>query len=125
MAVGRPAEPIDHIAERLIAAREFLAFEEAAALAAGVLEPDVIVLEVILLGFELAVNRVGNAAVGSEGEGGDFFVDGLEGLVEILGAGGWQRTAAEDNAKQRAEFAEPPKAAARARAGHGLGCGPV
>ena len=86
MAVGRPAEGIDDVAEGLVAAAEFLAFEKAAALAAGVLEPDVVVFEVVELGFEFAVDGVDDAAVGSVGEGGDFFVDGLEGLVEILGS---------------------------------------
>ena len=64
-----------------------MAFEKAAALAAGVLEPNVIVLELVELGLETAIDGVGDAAVGAEGEGGDFFVDGLERLVEILGAG--------------------------------------
>jgi hypothetical protein len=64
-----------------------LAFEKAAALAAGVLEPDVIVLELIEFGFETAIDGVGYAAVGAEGKSCDIFVDGLERLVEVLRAG--------------------------------------
>jgi hypothetical protein len=45
----------------------------------------------------------------------------LEGLVEILGFGGWQRTAAHDHTRQRTEATEPAKAATGVGAIHGLG----
>ncbi len=64
-------------------------------LAAGVLQPDVVVFEVVELGFETAVDGIDDAAVGSVGEGGDVFVDGLEGLVEILRVGGGHAAAAD------------------------------
>ena len=94
-AVGGEAERISDVAEGLVAASEFLAFEEAAMLAAGVLQPNVIVFEVVELGFEIAVNGVDDAAVGSVGEGGDVFVDGLERLVEVLSASGGDAAAAD------------------------------
>jgi hypothetical protein len=74
-AVGRPAEGIDDVTERPVAAAVFLAFEQAAALAVGILEPDVIMLEVVFLGFEIAMDGEGDAAIGGIGEGGDVFVD--------------------------------------------------
>src|SRR5260370_31760544 len=45
MTVGGPAERVDEIAERLIAARVFLPFDEAAAFAVGVLTPHAVVLK--------------------------------------------------------------------------------
>ena len=83
-AVRRPAKRVDDVAERLVAAREFLAFENAAALAASVLNPDVVVFEVVEFGFEVAVDGEDDAAVGRVGKGGDFLVDGLDWFVEIL-----------------------------------------
>src|SRR5207302_1084409 len=85
MAVGGPAKRVDEIAERLIPTRVFLPFEETAALAAGVLDPDVVVLErVVEFCFEFAVDGIDDAAVRSISEGSDFLVDRLEGLAEIL-----------------------------------------
>src|SRR5439155_12402537 len=125
MPVGRPAEPVDEIAENLRAARVFLSFEETAALAASVLNPDVVVLErVVDFCFRPAIDGVSDAAVGGVSEGGDVFVDGLERLIEILAAGGGQRAAPGEETEQRAELAKPPEAAASAGASHGFGCGP-
>src|SRR2546429_6509340 len=101
MAVGRPAEPVDDIAEDLRASRIFLSFKDAAALSASVLDPDVVVLErVVDFCFHPAIDGINDAAVRSVGEGSDVFVDGLERLVEVLGAGGRQRAAAGDEAAQ-------------------------
>src|SRR5207302_7676589 len=126
MAVGRPVEPVDQIAEDLRAAGVFLSFEETAALAAEVLDPDVVVLErVVDFCFHPAIDGINDAAVGGVREGGDVFVDGLERLVEVLSAGGGKGTAARDETEQRAELAKPPEAAAREGASHGFGCGPV
>jgi len=73
------------------------------------------------------VDRIDDAAVGSVGEGGDVFVDGLEGVVEVLGASGWQGTTPRNEANQRAELDDPVKAAAGTGANHCLdpGWGPV
>jgi len=126
MAVGRPAEPVDQIAENLRAARVFLSFKETTAFSAEVLDPDVVVLErVVDFCFHPAIDGVDNAAVGGVREGGDIFVDGLERFVEILGAGSGKGTAAGEKTEQRAKLAEPPEAAASAGASHGFGCGPV
>ena len=65
MAVGRPANGVGQVAEKLIAARIFLAFKDAAALATSVLDPDVVVLEVVLFGFEVVVNGKSDTAVRS------------------------------------------------------------
>src|SRR2546430_1517025 len=101
-------------------------FEETTALAAGVLDPDVVVLErVVDFCFHPAVDGINDAAVGGVREGGDIFVDGLERFVEILGAGGGKGTAAGEKTEQRAELTEPAEAAARKGASHGFGCGPV
>src|SRR5882724_286054 len=126
-AVGGESERVADVAEGLVAAGEFLAFEKAAALARGVLQPDVVVFEVVELGFETAVDGIDDAAVGSVGESGDLFVDGLQGLVEILSFGGWQRAAAHDRTYERTKTAEQAKSAERKGAGHflGPGCGPV
>src|ERR1700687_2580663 len=92
-AVGRPAEGIDEIAERVIPARVFLAFEETAALAASVLDPDVVVLErVVEFCFDSAIDGIDDAAIGGVGEGGDFLVDGLERLFKVFGFGGRANT---------------------------------
>src|SRR5260370_8908182 len=74
-AVGRPAEGIDDLTERPVAAAVFLAFEQAAALAVGVLEPNVIMLDVVFLGFEIAMDGEGDAAVGGIGERRDAVID--------------------------------------------------
>src|SRR5260370_23764301 len=128
MAGGGQAEGIDEITEILIAARVFLSFEETAALAASVLDPDVVVLErVVDFCFHFAIDGIDDAAVGGVGEGGDLLVDGLEGLVEVLGAGGGQRTAAHKSAGQRTETAKPTKSTKGTGTDHwcGPGGGPV
>src|SRR6266850_4097493 len=84
VAVSGEAERISDVAEGLVAAGKFLAFEEPAALAASVLQPDVVVFEVVELGFVVAMDGIDDAAIGSVGEGGDVFVDGLERLLETL-----------------------------------------
>ncbi len=126
-AVGRPAEGIDDVTERTITTSELLAFEETTALAARILKPNIVVLEVVFFGLEMAIDGIGDAAVGGVGEGGDFLVDGLEWLVEILSFGGRQRAAAHDGTHERTETTEPTKAAERTGTSHclGPGCGPV
>ena len=60
--------------------------KQAAAFAVGFHEPNVVVLEIVFFGFDGAADGINDAAVGSEAEGGDFVVDILERLVEILRA---------------------------------------
>jgi hypothetical protein len=104
MPIRGPAERVDQIAEGLRAARVFLAFEEAAALAVGFLEPNVVVLERVEdFCFDFAIGGVNDAAVRSVGEGGDVLVDGLERLVEVLGWSGRKkekRTNTEDTEEE-------------------------
>ena len=88
VAVGRPGEGFDKIGEGLVAKSEFFASEEAAALAVGVQEENVVALEVVLFGFVQAADGKGDAAIGSVGKGGDIIVNVDDGLVEILGARG-------------------------------------
>jgi len=102
-AVGRPVERVDGVGKELVAAGELVALEKAAALAVVFLEPDVVVLEIVFFGFDVAADGIGDAAVGCEAEGGDFFVDVLEGLVEILGARKWKRANPSEHTNQRAE----------------------
>jgi hypothetical protein len=87
-AAGRPAHGIDEVAEEPIVARIFLAFEKTSALAVRVLNPDVVVLEVVKLGFEAVIDGKSDGVVGTEREGGDFVVDGMKRIVEVLGLGG-------------------------------------
>jgi len=86
VAVGGPGEGFDEIGEGLVAKSEFFAGEEAAAMAAGVKEKDVVALEVVFFGFVDAADGEGDTAIGGVGEGGDIIVDVDEGLVEVLGA---------------------------------------
>src|SRR5258708_16698001 len=83
-AIGGPAKGVHHVAEGLVAEGELLAFEQAAALAASFLEPDIVVFEVVKLGFEFAMNGIDDTAIGCAGESGDFFVAVLERLVHLL-----------------------------------------
>jgi hypothetical protein len=108
-AVGRPAERIDDVAEELGAAIELLTFKEAAALAVRFLEPDIVVVEVVEFGFEATMNRIGDAAVGGEGEGGDVLFDGLERLVEILGAGRGREKEKRINTRDKEKEAQSPQ----------------
>src|SRR5205085_6312029 len=87
-AVRRPANRVREIAEELVAARVFLTLEKAVAMAASILDPDVVVLEVVALGFQFVIDGKGDGVVGTEGEGGDFVVDGAERILEVLGASG-------------------------------------
>ena len=87
-AVWRPANGVCEVTEEPIVARIFLAFEEAASLAVWLLNPDVVVLEVVKLGFDLAIGGKSDGVVGTEGEGGDLVVDGMKGIVEVLRLGG-------------------------------------
>ena len=128
MAVGGPAKGVDEIAESLSATRVFLPFQESAALAASVLDPDVIMFErVVNFCFHSAIDGIGDASVRRVSEGGDVLVDGLERFVEILGLSGRQGTAADDGTYERTEMPEPAKSACGTGTGHCLepGCGPV
>src|SRR5207248_162596 len=87
MAVGGPAKGVDEIAESLSATRVFLPFQESAALAASVLDPDVIMFErVVNFCFHSAIDGIGDASVRRVSEGGDVLVDGLERFVENITA---------------------------------------
>jgi hypothetical protein len=55
--------------------------EQATALAVGFLDPDIVVLEIVFFGFDIAACGIDDAAVGGEREGGDFVIDVLERLV--------------------------------------------
>src|SRR5262249_5520419 len=104
--------------------REFAALEKTAAFAARV-NPDVVVFEIVFFGVSVAANAVSNAAVRSDAEGSDFFVDGLDGLFRLLRFPQQNRMAARVHADQRTECAEPAKTTAGERADHGLGCAAV
>ena len=84
-ATRGPLKRVNDVAESLRAARIFGAFEDAAALAAGFLNPDVVAAEFVLFCFEHAASGEDDTAVGGDGEGGDVFVDVMERFVEILG----------------------------------------
>ena len=101
VAVGGPGEGFDEIGERLVAKSEFFAREEAAAMAAGAEEKDVVALQVVFFCFVDAADGEGNAAIGGVGEGGDIVVDVDEGLVEVLGASGGEGR--EEKERQRGE----------------------
>jgi hypothetical protein len=64
-----------------------LAFENTASLAVWLVNPDVVVLEVVKLRFELVIGGKSDGVVGTEGERGDFVVDGMKRIVEGLGPG--------------------------------------
>jgi hypothetical protein len=66
VAVGGPAKGIDQVAHELIAARILLTFEKAAALAVAVLDPHVIVLQVVFFGFEVVVDGKDDGAARPE-----------------------------------------------------------
>jgi len=87
-AIGGPGEGLDEIGEGFVAEGEFFSGEEAAALAVGFEEEDVVALVVVPLGFVQATDGEGDATIGGVGEGGDFLVHDDERLIEILGAGG-------------------------------------
>jgi hypothetical protein len=93
--------------------------EQTAAFAVGFLEPDVVVLEIIFFGFDVAADGVNEAAVGSEREGGDFFVDVLERLVEVLSGSMWNKKAAEQKEQQNAETRKPGKETWESKTHHG------
>ena len=120
-SVGRPAESVDGIREKRVATVEFVALEQAAALAICFLDPDVIVLEIVFFGFDVAANGIDDAAVGSERESGDFVVDILERLVEILRASLRNETAAEREKNQRTNTREVEELDWGSKRGHGLG----
>jgi len=110
-AIGRPAETVDGVGKRgvgeiefgiefafffgdrffvavdedgVFVDGEFRAFEDAAAFSARVLNPDVVVLEIVFFVVNIAADAKGDAAVGGDGERGEFFVDGEGGFVELL-----------------------------------------
>jgi hypothetical protein len=105
-AVGRPREGLDEIGEGLIAEGEFFSGEEAAALAVGFEEEDVVALVVVLFGFVHAADGEGDAAVGGVGEGGDFLVNVDEGLIEVLGGGGERGEEEEEGGEEEKEAGE-------------------
>jgi len=84
--VGRPMEGVADVGKRLIAAIKFVALEQAAALAIEFLNPDVVVLEIVLFGLEVAADGIDDATVRCKREGGDLVVDVLERLIEVLAA---------------------------------------
>ena len=112
VGVGRPGEGFDRVGEEFVVVGEFLSFEETLAFAAGFEEPDVVALEVVFFGFEHAADGEDDVAVGGVGEGGDFFVDVGNGLVEILGFC-WN----EEKERINAEYAESAECAEKRRGG--------
>ena len=81
VAVGRPGEGFDLVGEKFLIVCEFLAFENAFALAAGLHDPDVVALEIVFFIFKHAADGEDDAAIGGVGEGGDVFVDVDGGFV--------------------------------------------
>src|SRR5262249_22474149 len=112
---------VDEVREGLRAACVLFALEDALALAAGVLKPDVIALEIVLFGFKKAARGEDDAAVRAVSESGDFVVDGLERFFLRICVG--QGTTTHDHADESAEVTKPTESAASAETGHGLGCG--
>jgi len=106
-AVGRPVEGVNGVGEELFAAVELVSLEKAAVLAVGFLEPDVVVLKIVFFGFDVTADGVDDAAVRSERECGDFLVDVLERLVEVLSAGLRNKRAAKKKEQQGAETRKP------------------
>src|SRR5207302_6084540 len=118
-------------------------FEETAALAASVLDPDVVVLErIVNFCFHSAIDGIRDASIGGVSEGGDVFVDGLERLVEVLGGASRRKKEKRINTERTesatTESGQAPGAAKEVASGkwrvvratkeamdHGLGCGPV
>ena len=123
--IGRPAESVDGIGEKSVAAVEFVALEQTAALAVSFLDPDVVVLQIVFFGFDIAANGIDDAAVGSERESGDFVVDVLEGLVEILSVNSRNENTAAEEKNQRTETLEVDELGWKAERGHGWGWGAV
>jgi hypothetical protein len=112
-------EGINGVGKEFIAAGEFVALEQAAAFAVRFLEPDVVVLKIVFFGFDVAADGVNYAAVGSERERGDFFVDVLERLVEVLTMSTWNKKAAEQKEQQSAETRKPWKLVWESKTHHG------
>src|SRR5207302_602507 len=118
-AVRRPANGVHEVAEQLIVARIFLAFEKMASLAVWLVNPDVVVLEVVKLGFELVIGGKSDGVVGTEGEGGDFVVDGMKRIVEGLGPGrGKKVKTIHTKDAERCEYAETEVARRGKRTGY-------
>jgi len=123
VAVGREVESIDAVTEKRIAVDEFFALQNAAALAVGILKPDIVPLQIVLFGFQKLANGINDAAIGAEGEGGDVFVDGMQRLfqVDILSVRWRNRKVSDDGAKKCANLPERAETSARAGTDHGLG----
>jgi len=79
--IGRPAEGINDVTERRVAAREFFALQQAAPFSSVFLQPDVVALQIILLGVKLVANGIDDAAIGREGECGNIFIDVKQGFA--------------------------------------------
>jgi len=113
-AIGRPAEAVHRVRKRSIGEiefriefaffpgdgffvavdedgvfvdGEFRAFEDAAAFAVGVLNPNVVVLEIVFFVVDVPADTESDATVGGDGESRQLFVDGEGGFVELLGGG--------------------------------------
>jgi hypothetical protein len=71
-------------------------------------------LEIVEFGFEGATDGVDDTAIGAKGEGGDFFVDRLEGFVEFL-SGRAERQARANQNQERKFYAEGRKSSQRPR----------
>jgi hypothetical protein len=80
------------------------------------------VLQIVFFGFDIAANGIDDAAVGSERESGDFVVDVLERLVEVLRASLRNAKAAQGKKYQRTATREVEELAWGSKRGHGLGC---
>lgn len=88
VVVRRPAEGIDDVAELLVAPKKFFTLQDATGFAAGLLNPDIVMLEFVLFGFDGLIDGVNDAAIGGVGKGGDIFVDGLQRFVDVLSTSG-------------------------------------
>ena len=78
-------------------------------------------LEIVFFGFDVATDGVDDTAVRREAEGGDFFVEVLERLVQILSVSRRNKKATEQKEQHNTEMRKPGKLAEEANTHHGCG----
>src|SRR6267378_1989103 len=82
-AIGRPAKRIDDVAERRVAAREFLALQQPAPLASGFLQPDIVALQIVLLGVKMVPRGIDNAPVRRESKSRNVVINIEQRLFDV------------------------------------------
>src|SRR5579872_4477459 len=101
MSIRRPTKRIYAVRKRRRATLKLLADKNTALLSTNLLNPNVVVFEVVLLRFKRLIHCINDSTIGGECKSGDVFVDRIDGFFELLREGCRRRNTPTRKRQQR------------------------